>query len=164
MAHKQLVFLFCFVLFCFVCLFVCLFFWFLILPGRSFKYYHLFSHEAQGRNVPNSLTVGMGFIADMFRAAHKQWEVAILILINTSAPIKFRIVEMDNWLNLNKPPCWDSSCDPFAFRGQTHEPLGLRYLLSTEYLLLWNPYIGNLGTWYLVGNCTVTDGQHLGTR
>ena len=23
--------------------------------------YHLFSHEAQGRNVPNSLTVGMGF-------------------------------------------------------------------------------------------------------
>ena len=34
---------------------------FLILPGCSFKCYHLFSHEAQGRNLPNSLTVGMGF-------------------------------------------------------------------------------------------------------
>ena len=31
----------------------------------------------------------------MFRAAHKQWKVAFLILINTSAPIKFRIVEME---------------------------------------------------------------------
>ena len=42
------------------------------------------------------LTVGMGFfIAHMFRAAHKQWKVAILILINTSVPIKFRIVEME---------------------------------------------------------------------
>ena len=71
------------------------FFLFLILPGCSFKCYHLFSHEAQGRNVPNSLTVGMGFIAHIFRAAHKQWKVAILILINTSAPIKFRIVEME---------------------------------------------------------------------
>ena len=30
------------------------FFKFLILPGCSFKCYHLFSHEAQGRNVPNS--------------------------------------------------------------------------------------------------------------
>ena len=37
------------------------FFWFLILPGCSFKCNHLFSHEAQGWNVPNSLTVGMGF-------------------------------------------------------------------------------------------------------
>ena len=41
--------------------FLFFFFWFLILPGCSFKCYHLFSHEAQGRNVPNSLTVGMGF-------------------------------------------------------------------------------------------------------
>ena len=41
------------------------------------------------------------FIAHMFLAAHEQWKVAILILINTSASIKFRIVEMDNWLNLN---------------------------------------------------------------
>ena len=38
------------------------------------------------------------FIAHMFQVSHKQWEVAILILINTSASIKFRIVEMDNWL------------------------------------------------------------------
>ena len=58
----------------------------------------------------------------MFRAAHKQWEVAILILINTSASIKFRIVKMNNWLNLNKRPCWDSIRDPFASK-QTHEPL-----------------------------------------
>ena len=45
-----------------------------------------------------------------------RWEVAIifLILINSSAPIKFRIVEMDNCLNLNKRPCWDSVRDPFA--------------------------------------------------
>ena len=71
------------------------FFFFNFLPGCSFKCYHLFSHEAQGRNVPNRVTVGMGFIAHMFRAAHKQWKVAILILINTSAPIKFRIVEME---------------------------------------------------------------------
>ena len=35
------------------------------------------------------------FIAHMFWAAHKQWKVAILILINTSVPIKFRIVEME---------------------------------------------------------------------
>ena len=48
-----------------------------------------------GRNVPNSLTVGMGFHCSYVRAAHKQWKVAILILINTSAPIKFRIVEME---------------------------------------------------------------------
>ena len=37
------------------------FFLFLILPGCSFRCYHLFSHEAQGRNIPNSMTVGMGF-------------------------------------------------------------------------------------------------------
>ena len=57
----------------------CFLFLFLILPGCSFKYYHLFSDKAQGQNVPNSLTVGMGFIAHMFPASHKQWEVAILI-------------------------------------------------------------------------------------
>ena len=51
----------------------------------------------------------------MFRASHKQWEVAILILINTSASIKFRIVEMDNWLNLNKRTCLASETN--------HEPL-----------------------------------------
>ena len=59
----------------------------------------------------------------MFRASHKQWEVANLILINTSASIKFRIVEMDNWLNLNKRPCWDSIRDPFSRPRQTHETL-----------------------------------------
>ena len=40
------------------------------------------------------LTVGMGFHCS-YVAAHKQWKVAILILINTSAPIKFRIAEME---------------------------------------------------------------------
>ena len=32
----------------------------------------------------------------MFWASQKQWQVAILISINTSASIKFRIVEMEN--------------------------------------------------------------------
>ena len=50
----------------------------------------------------------------MFQASHKRWEVAILILINTSALIKFSIVKMDNWLNISKCPCWDSIRDPFA--------------------------------------------------
>ena len=48
---------------------------------------------------------GLVLIAQKFRAAHKQWEVAILILINTATPIKIRIVKMDNWLNLNKHSC-----------------------------------------------------------
>ena len=71
----------------------------------------------------------MGFIAHMFRASHKQWDVAILILINTSASIKFRIVEMYNWLNLNKRPCWDSIRDFFASEANpwTAE---LRYILK----------------------------------
>ena len=62
------------------------------------------------------------FIACMPRASHKQWEVPFVILINSSAPIKFRIVEMDNWLNLNKRPCWDSIRNPFASKAN-HEPL-----------------------------------------
>ena len=53
---------FIFFIFYFILLyFIYLFFGFLILDGCSFKCYHLFSHEAQGRNVPNSFTVGMGF-------------------------------------------------------------------------------------------------------
>ena len=64
----------------------------------------------------------------MFRASHKQWEVAIQILINTSALIKFRIVEMDNWLNLNKRSCWDSIRDPFAASEANPWTTGLRYL------------------------------------
>ena len=50
---------------------------------------------------------GWIFIAHMFRAAHKQWEVAVLILI-----------KMDNWLNLNECPCWDSIRDPFRVQGR----------------------------------------------
>ena len=65
--------------------------------------------------------------AHMFQAAHKQWEVAILILIDTFAPIKFRIVEMANWLNLNKRPCWDSIHDPFTSEANPWT-VGLRYL------------------------------------
>ena len=67
----------------------------------------------------------------MFRVSYKQWEVAILISINTSAPIKFRIVEMDNWLNLDKCPCWDSIHDPFASEANPWTA-GLRYLSSFE--------------------------------
>ena len=78
--------------------FIYLFLLFLILPGCPFKCYHLFSHEAQGRNVPNSLTAGMGFHCSYVPSstAHKQRKVAILVLINTSAPIKFRSVENGN--------------------------------------------------------------------
>ena len=86
--------------------------------------------NTQGRNVPNSLTVGMVFIAYMSRASPKQWEVAILILINTSASIKFRIVKMDYWLNLNKRPCWDSIRDPFTSEANPWTA-GLRYLIIT---------------------------------
>ena len=57
---------------------------------------------------------GWVFIAHMFRASHKQWEVAILIKVNTSASIKFRIVEMDNWLNLNTRPCWLHTTKKFS--------------------------------------------------
>ena len=56
--------LFYFILFYFILFYFILFiyfFWFLTLPGCSFRCYHLFSHETQGRNVQNSLTVGMGF-------------------------------------------------------------------------------------------------------
>ena len=52
---------------------------------------------------------------------------SILILINTSASIKFGIVEMDNWLNLNKRPCWDSISDPFASEANPWTA-GLHYL------------------------------------
>ena len=109
-----------FILFYFILFYFILFYFFFIylfiffLPGCSFRCYHLFSQEAQGRNVPNSLTVGMNSIAHIFWASHKQWEVAILTLINTSASIKFSIVEIYNWLNLNKRPCWDSIRDLLA--------------------------------------------------
>ena len=77
----------------------------------------------------------------MFRASHKQWEVAILILINTSALIKFGIVEMDNWLNLNKRPCWDSIRDPFASNCKANPwSAGLPYLYGSFFssTCLWN--------------------------
>ena len=41
---------------------------------------------------------------------------------------KFRIVEMDNWLNLNKRPCWDSIHDPFASEANPWTAR-LRYLI-----------------------------------
>ena len=63
----------------------------------------------------------------MSRASHKQWEVAILILINTSGSIKFRIVKVDYWLNLNKCPYWDSIRDPFASEANPWTA-GLHYL------------------------------------
>ena len=46
-----------------------------------------------------------------------KWEVAVLVLINISSSIKFRIVEMDNWLDLNKHLCWYAIRDPFAFEA-----------------------------------------------
>ena len=88
-------------------------------------------------------------IAHMFWASHKQWEVAILTLINTSPSIKFRTVVMDDWLNLNKRPCWDLIRDPFASEANPWTA-GLRYLwvkilskecrypLSLVYQKSWN--------------------------
>ena len=66
-----------------------------VLIGQAFLFLFLFfSHEAQGMNIPKSLTVEMGFHCSFVPSA-SNW-VAILILINTSASIKFRIVEMDS--------------------------------------------------------------------
>ena len=58
----------------------------------------------------------------MFGAAHKQWKVAILILINTSAPIKFRIVEMETDKISTSAPAGTRSMTLLRPR-QTHEPL-----------------------------------------
>ena len=74
-------------------IFVLCIFLFVILLECSFRCNHLFSHEVQGWNVLDSLTVGCVFIAYMFQS-HKQWEVAFPILVNTSALIKFKI---ENW-------------------------------------------------------------------
>ena len=114
--------------------FLFFFFWFLLLPGCSFKGYHLVLSWSPGPECTEQFWLkGWVFIADMFQASHKQWEVAILILINTSTLIKFRIVEMDNWLNLNKRPCWDSIRDPFASEANPWTA-GLRYLTNSMLL------------------------------
>ena len=74
------------------------FFNFFILLLCSFRCYHLFSHET--RPWPESTEQfncrDEVFITHLFRAAHKQWEVAILILMNISKSIKFCIGEMDS--------------------------------------------------------------------
>ena len=91
-----------------------IFFLFLILPGVHSSVITCYPMKPRA-GMYRTVDCRDGFsLLIMFRASHKQWEVAILILINTSASIKFRIVEMDNWLNLNKRPCWDSIRDPFA--------------------------------------------------
>ena len=82
--------------------------------------------------------LGRVFNAHMFRVSHKQWEVAILILINTSASIKFRIVKMDKWLNLNKHPCRDSICDPFVSEANPWTA-GLCYLWKPSKILPFYP-------------------------
>ena len=82
----------------------------------------------------------------MFRASHKQWEVAILILINICASIKFRIVEMDNWLNLNKRPAGTRSVTLSRPR-QTHEPLDYAtsslkmFMVTCHYKLQWYAFL-----------------------
>ena len=65
----------------------------------------------------------------MFQASHKQWEVPILILINTSASIKLKNVKLDNWLNLKKRPCWESIPDAFASEAKPYTA-GLHSLYS----------------------------------
>ena len=87
------VFFFFFLLFVMLCFVV-------ILPGCSFRCYHLFSHEAQGK-CTKQFGCKDGFsLLLMFRVAHKQYKVATLILINTSVLIKFRTVKMDNCFSL----------------------------------------------------------------
>ena len=62
--------------------------------------------------------------------------VAILILINT---IKFRIVEMVSWLNLNKRPCLGLDPWPFRIWGKPINP-GLRYGNATSTSNTHNSY------------------------
>ena len=102
----------------FNCMILSSFFFFfpLILSGCSFRISDvglIISHETQGRNVLNSLTVGIGFHDIAPSITSKQWEVAIRNLINTSIH-QFRIFKMDNWLNFNKRPYLDSIRDHFA--------------------------------------------------
>ena len=59
-------------------------------------------------------------------------EVVIVILINNSASIKFRIVEMDNWLNLNKLSCWDLIRDPFASEANPWNGMALTQNTRTD--------------------------------
>ena len=54
----------------------------------------------------------------MSRASHMQWEVAILILINTSASIIFRIVKVDYWLKSQQVPLLGLDPWPFRVRGK----------------------------------------------
>ena len=95
---------------------LCVLFFFLILPGCLSRRYHLFSHEAQGRNVLNSLTLGMGFHCSYVPSVKYPMGGSYSDFTQTSAPIKFRIVEMDNWLNLNKHCLL--GLDPWLFRIQ----------------------------------------------
>ena len=78
--------------------------------------------------------------------------MCILILINTSALIKFRIVKMNYWLNFNKHLCWHSSCDPLASKA-SHQasllalelwPFGIQGISTsvsawTRVVTLWHP-------------------------
>ena len=51
-------------------------------------------------------------------------------------------MELDNWLNLNKRPCWDSIRDLFASEANS-STAGLRYLIK-----LMNPWLIDQTTGY----------------
>ena len=112
-------------------IFAAIFFGFLILPGCSFKCYHLFSHEAQGRNVPNSLTVGMGFHCSYVPSGTLAMEGSYSDFNQYLRTDKIQNCGNGNWLNLNKRPCWDSIRDPLASEANPWTT-GLRYLLVTR--------------------------------
>ena len=124
-----------------VCLFVCLFvfFNFLFYLGVHSDVIIWSPLKPRPGMYQTVWLYGWVFIAYMFQASHKQWEVAILILINTSASIKFKIVSMNNWLNLNKPPCWDSIRDPFVSEANPWAA-GLRLCIKLWYALCRRVY------------------------
>ena len=78
------------------------------------------------------------------RASHKQWEVAILFLINYSAAIKFKIVLMDNWQNLKKRLCLRLDPWPFRIRGKSMKHWTTLPLNRWTMLLLYTNYFSCL--------------------
>ena len=113
-----------------------LFFLFLILPGCSLRCYHLFSHEAQGQNVLNSLTVGMGFHCLYVPSVTQAMGGSYSDLINTSASI---ISELWKWTTVcisTSAPAGTQSVTISRPR-QTHEPLD--YASSSKNISLGIP-------------------------
>ena len=85
-------------------------------PGVHSGVIHLFSHEAQGSNVPNSLTVGINYHCSYVPSITQAMGGSYSVLINTS--IEFGIVEMDNWLKSQQVPLLGLDPWPFHVQGK----------------------------------------------